>query len=138
MTHKTKIKVRGYHIDLYGHVNNARYLEFLEGARWAMLDDTVDREKWHTAGYGLAVVNININYKHPANMGDDLEILSSVSKIGNKSIIFDQRIVLASDSTPVADALVTFVLVNRKTGRAITLTGEIYKDLENLFARLNQ
>lgn len=138
MTHKTKIKVRGYHIDLYGHVNNARYLEFLEEARWAMLDDTVDHEKWHTAGYGLAVVNININYKHPANMGDDLEILSSVSKIGNKSIIFDQRIVLASDSTPVADALVTFVLVNRKTGRAITLTGEIYKNLENLFARLNQ
>ncbi len=138
VAHITKIKVRGYHIDLYGHVNNARYLEFLEEARWAMLDDTVDREKWHTAGYGLSVVNININYKYPANMGDDLEIQSSVSKIGNKSILFDQQIVLASDSTPVADALVTFVLVNRKTGHAITLTGKIRKDLEKLFTLFNQ
>lgn len=103
-----------------------------------MLDDTVDREKWHTAGYGLSVVNININYKYPANMGDDLEIQSSVSKIGDKSIIFDQQIVLASDSTPVVDALVTFVLVNRKTGRAITLAGEIRKDLEKLSTLLNQ
>ena len=64
LAHITKIKVRGYHIDLYGHVNNARYLEFLEEARWAMLDDTVDREKWHTAGYGLSVVNIN----YPVNL----------------------------------------------------------------------
>lgn len=30
MQTRTPIKVRGYHIDLYSHVNNARYLEFLE------------------------------------------------------------------------------------------------------------
>ena len=27
---QTQIKVRGYHLDVYQHVNNARYLEFLE------------------------------------------------------------------------------------------------------------
>ena len=27
---QTKIKVRGFHLDVYQHVNNARYLEFLE------------------------------------------------------------------------------------------------------------
>ena len=31
----TRISVRGYHEDRFGHVNNARYLEFLEEARWA-------------------------------------------------------------------------------------------------------
>ena len=36
--HHTPIKVRGYHLDLYGHVNNARYLEFLEEARWAYFE----------------------------------------------------------------------------------------------------
>ncbi len=30
---QTQIKVRGYHLDVYQHVNNARYPEFLE-ARW--------------------------------------------------------------------------------------------------------
>lgn len=30
---QTQIKVRGYHLDVYQHVNNARYLEFLEEAR---------------------------------------------------------------------------------------------------------
>jgi len=33
--HTTQIKVRGYHCDFYGHVNNARFLEFLEEARWS-------------------------------------------------------------------------------------------------------
>jgi len=35
----TQIKVRGYHEDRFGHVNNARYLEFLEEARWAHLEE---------------------------------------------------------------------------------------------------
>ncbi|EAB4380520.1 hypothetical protein EBH53_19380 [Salmonella enterica] len=35
---QTQIKVRGYHLDVYQHVNNARYLEFLEEARWDGLD----------------------------------------------------------------------------------------------------
>lgn len=35
---QTQIKVRGYHLDVYQHVNNARYLEFLEEARWDGLE----------------------------------------------------------------------------------------------------
>ena len=37
---QTQIKVRGYHLDVYQHVNNARYLEFLEEARWDGLEST--------------------------------------------------------------------------------------------------
>ena len=42
MIRKTDIRVRGYHLDLYGHVNNARYLEFLEEARWDLFDNNLD------------------------------------------------------------------------------------------------
>ena len=34
-----RLRVRGYHLDGYGHVNNARYLEFLEEGRWGYFDD---------------------------------------------------------------------------------------------------
>ena len=33
---ETEIKIRGYHTDLYQHVNNARYLEFLEEGRYGL------------------------------------------------------------------------------------------------------
>lgn len=38
METETIIKIRGYHIDHFGHVNHARYIEFLEEARWAYMD----------------------------------------------------------------------------------------------------
>ena len=44
MNHHTYIKVRGYHLDGYQHVNNARYLEFLEEARWGYLEQHGDIE----------------------------------------------------------------------------------------------
>ena len=45
---QTQIKVRGYHLDVYQHVNNARYLEFLEEARWHGLENS-DSFHWMTA-----------------------------------------------------------------------------------------
>jgi thioesterase-3 len=41
----THAKVRGYHLDLYGHVNNARYLEFLEEGRWSYYEKRVNRDE---------------------------------------------------------------------------------------------
>ena len=58
----TTIKVIGYHIDAFGHVNNARYLEFLEAARWDWLE-SYDAYRWFKQmDIAVVVVNININY----------------------------------------------------------------------------
>lgn len=37
----TQIHVRGYHLDGYGHVNNARYLEFLEESVGIILNNVI-------------------------------------------------------------------------------------------------
>ena len=55
MSHAINIKVRGYHLNLFRHVNNARYLEFLEDARWSILEskgylDFIDRGGYTFAG----------------------------------------------------------------------------------------
>ena len=63
MIHTIDIKVRGYHLDLYRHVNNARYLEFLEEARWSFLESKGNIDYLHERGYTFALVNININYR---------------------------------------------------------------------------
>ena len=70
---QTQIKVRGYHLDVYQHVNNARYLEFLEEARWDGLENS-ESFQWLTAhNIAFVVVNININYRRPAVLGDVLD-----------------------------------------------------------------
>ncbi|HOV08783.1 MAG TPA: thioesterase family protein [Spirochaetota bacterium] len=125
MKGKTEIKVRGYHLDIYAHVNNARYVEFLEEARWAIFDDSNVGKETMQRGLAFTVVNINISYLNEARVSDILEIVTDTKKIGNKSITLSQKIYRKSDNKQVVDAEVTFVLVDVNTGKAVVIDEEI-------------
>lgn len=89
---QTQIKVRGYHLDVYQHVNNARYLEFLEEARWDGLENS-DSFQWMTArNIAFVVVNININYRRPAVLSDLLTVTSQVQQLNGKSGVLSRRL----------------------------------------------
>ena len=129
---QTTLKVRGDHLDVYQHVNNARYLEFLEEARWQWLED-VDAFHWlMDQKLAFVVVNININYRRPAVLGDVLNIESEVSQLNGKSGIISQRVLLAGDNTVVADAALTFVCIDLRTQKAVPMEGELRDRLSAL------
>ena len=128
MKGKLQIKVRGYHLDMFSHVNNARYLEFLEEARWELIEKSkINFHYYAERGLSLAVVNINIDYKYPAGFGSILEIITETKKLGNRSITLNQKIFLEGTDTMVIDADVVFVIIDGKTEKAIELTDEIQK-----------
>lgn len=123
----TTIKVRGYHLDLYGHVNNARYLEFLEEARWAMLEDKIDLGDFKQRGIGFVVVNITIDYKLPAGLGDVLKVNSRIDRIGSKSATVEQIITNAQNGKEVASARVTFVIIDILNQKVKTIDDDLRK-----------
>ncbi|WHQ74695.1 YbgC/FadM family acyl-CoA thioesterase [Pantoea sp. Lij88] len=131
---QTTIKVRGYHLDVYQHVNNARYLEFLEEARWQWLEE-VEAFHWlQEQKLAFVVVNININYRRPAVLGDVLTIDSEITQLNGKSGIIAQRVLLAGQETVVADAALTFVCIDLRTQKAVALEGELRERLMRLMA----
>ena len=132
MPNSITLKVRGYHLDMYGHVNNARYLEFLEEARWSLIENHIDLAEFEKAGLAFAVVNININYRKPAFRDQILKIESGLAKIGNTSAVIHQKIFLAEYKIKIADADVTFVIINLKSQKPIRFVGEYRKMLEHL------
>lgn len=125
MPHQTAIKVRGYHLDIYQHVNNARYLEFLEEARWAYLEDCGDVDYFTSQRLAWVIVNININYRNAATNGQTLQIATQFSKIGSKSAVIHQVVTVAGTDTVVADADITFVCLDQRTGKAVPIEGEL-------------
>lgn len=129
MTPETEIKIRGYHLDVYGHVNNARYLEFLEEARWSFFDGKL--ENWASKGLSFFVVNINISYRSPAFLNTTVSIQSTLSKFGNKSCVLKQTIRDKATHTLIADADVTFVIADT-AGKALPITGDILNNLKQL------
>jgi len=132
MSHVITIKVRGYHLDLYRHVNNARYLEFLEEARWSFLETRSDLDVLEKSGYAFAVVNINISYRRAAYMGEILRINTAIQSIGQRSCVMHQLITLEGSDTVVASADVTFVIIDTRSEKAAPLEGELRAMLERL------
>jgi thioesterase-3 len=124
----TKLPVRGYHLDGYNHVNNARYLEFLEEARWQHFDN-ISKEAYKTIAWSFVIVNININYKFSATFGDVLRIETGIDRIGGKSMTFAQEVFLDGINTAVCDAKVTFVILDNKTGKPMQIEGELLQVL---------
>lgn len=131
----THIKVRGFHIDVFQHVNNARYLEFLEEARWEWLDGEPAAIWMAENQIAFIVVNININYRRPAVLGDLLRIDSQLIKLNGKSGVMKQTITLEPESLSVADAELTFVCIDLSNQKALPIEGELREKLEEFVNR---
>lgn len=131
MEYLTEIKVRGYHADFYGHVNNARYLEFFEEDRWAHLESTLDLQEWAAKGLIFLVVNINVNYRKAVGVGETVLVSTRLEKVGTKSAVLLQEIVMKDSKEIAADARITFVVSDR-SGRAVVLEGDVLQQIENL------
>jgi YbgC/YbaW family acyl-CoA thioester hydrolase len=107
--------VRCTEIDVNGHVNNARFVEYLEWGREEWYDRqgfTYDRLR--ELGALTVVVNINLNLRQPCHQGDHLRILTRPQRRGNTSFALTQRIEKA-DGVVAADAVVTLVTVDPAT-----------------------
>lgn len=123
----TEIKIRGYHLDFYSHVNNARYLEFLEEGRWEFFSDFLNTDLHKKVDWQIVIVNININFRGPVKLGDTLVIETDLKKISKKSFTLIQRCILKESDAVAADALVKMVAVDKKLQKAVTVDEEVKK-----------
>ena len=122
-----KIKIRGYHIDYFQHVNNARYLEFLEEGRWHYSEKNNLISIFHHKGISHVTVNININFKRSAVVGEILRIETSVIKKNRKSVTMLQQVFLNDSDTLIADAQVTNVFLNINSGKVMPINEELIR-----------
>jgi thioesterase-3 len=124
-----EIRIRGYHTDLYQHVNNARYLEFLEEGRWQILEKYMNLEEFMKKGFLFFVVNINISYRIPAVVNDIIVIKTGLKKIGNKSAVLKQKIINKKTGAVCVDADITFVIAD-SNGKPQKIEGELKSTLK--------
>ena len=131
MEYLSEIKIRGYHADFYGHVNNARFLEFFEEGRWAKLENVLDLRQLVKKGLVFLVVNINVNYRRAVAVGETVLVGTAVERIGNKSVALKQEIVFKETKEVAADAIVTFVIQDAG-GKAVLVEGELLQEIRKL------
>ena len=117
------IRVRNYHLDGYGHVNNARYLEFLEEARWAFFEEHGLLSEIDVLM--LVVVRTDIRYRRAAVDGDILRFEGRLKELTSRHIILTQNIVLPSGKNAV-EAESTLMVVSAESGRSISIPEPLF------------
>jgi len=80
--------------DAYGIVYYANYLKFMERARSDMIRSVgVDQfAELQRTGSAYAVVEVDIKYRRPGRLGDDLQVVSSVEQVRASSVDIHQRV----------------------------------------------
>ena len=113
MPHSFKVKVYYEDTDAGGVVYYANYLRFMERARTEYLAELgVSVSELHDQGRFLVVAHVDISYRHPARLGENLEVTTEVEDAGIMKVALRQRVLKAG--SVLVDALVTFACVDRE------------------------
>jgi acyl-CoA thioester hydrolase len=93
--------------DAYGIVYYANYLKYMERARSDMIRAVgVDQfAELRASGSAYAVVEVDIKYRSPGRLGDDLVVVSTVEEVRAASVLIQQRVMRGEEQ--LTDARVT-------------------------------
>ena len=73
------VKVRFAETDAMGVVYHANYLPWFECARLDLIESVgLSYERLIEEGFHLPVVEVHVEYKHPARFGDEVEIRACI------------------------------------------------------------
>jgi acyl-CoA thioester hydrolase len=121
--HRFALTVYFEDTDAYGIVYYANYLKFMERARSDMIRAVgVDQAaELVRSGSAYAVVEVDIKYRRPARLGDDLQVVSTVDQVRASSVHIQQRVMRGSEL--LTDASVTAAFLDN-LGRPRRQPGE--------------
>jgi len=119
------IEVRYGDLDPQGHVNNAKYLTYFEQARlayWIQMGLFTKDQSFMELGVILA--DIHITFLEPVYYGQNIKVGVRVSKLGNKSMAWEQNSVDADTGKELAKGEVIVVAYDYKEERTISIPQE--------------
>ena len=111
--HRFALTVYFEDTDTAGVVYYANYLKFMERARSDMLRAVGIDQHDMLRGDGSAyfVTQVDIRYRRPARLGDDLQVVSTVEQVRASSVRIQQRVM--RDDELLTDASVTAAFLDK-------------------------
>lgn len=126
---RSPVEVRWGDMDAYKHVNNARYLTYLEQARLAWLD-TLDKS-WLGPNCAPVLAAAQINFRKSITWPASVDVILDCRKVGTSSITVGHQIVDRDTSdTLYCDGHTVLVWMDPATGKPVPLPAVIRKAVE--------
>lgn len=85
MIFEYELLIREHHLDSYGHVNNATYLEIYEEARWEVITRRgYGYHKVHESGFGPVILEINLKFHKEVILREKVRITVEAEPFSGK------------------------------------------------------
>lgn len=111
MIYETRLTVRGYEMDSYGHVNNAVYLNYIEHCRWEVLQDLGIIVLFNRLRLLLVVTETHIRYAREAKVFDKILIRTRIVREG-PYVVFKHRLINETTGIKLVTAEVKMLVIS--------------------------
>ncbi|MBO0853498.1 MAG: acyl-CoA thioesterase [Nocardia sp.] len=129
MTFSVSVTVRGYELDVNGHVNQAVYHQYAEHARWEMMRSAgLVPDKMRLSGVGPVVLESTAKYLRELHLGDELTITCHCRWGAGKVFWMDQRICKV-DGTVSAEVSVVLGLMDLEARKLVPDPGTRLREM---------
>jgi thioesterase-3 len=132
--HETSFSIRTFHTDSFGHVNNAKYLELLEEARWQYAEDNGLLKLLERDNLGFIIIDMRLRFREEVTEGDRVTVGTQLLTLGSGSGEVEQLVRKEGQSRIALKSLFHFILVDREARTPVPIEGDIRELLLDVIA----
>jgi acyl-CoA thioester hydrolase len=132
------IEVRYGDLDPQGHVNNAKFLTYMEQGRVFYLKQLNLWEGGSFLNIGVILADVQITFRKAIQFGDPVRVGVCISRIGNKSMTSEYRIEDTRDASEFASGSSVLVAYDYHNKRSIPIPEEWCKAIQQFEGPVGQ
>lgn len=131
---KAIVQARFSDTDAMGHVNNARYISYMEEGRVAYFGRLFPDASWHDYldRFPFIIADVQCAFKAPTFCGEFVEVSLGVTRLGTKSFDIAYHMSVPARKTTVAIGKTVQVMYDYRKGESYPMPPEIAKKLAAL------
>jgi acyl-CoA thioester hydrolase len=118
------IEVRYGDLDPQGHVNNAKFLTYMEQGRVFYFKQLKLWEGGTFLNFGIILADVQITFRKAIQFGDPVRVGVRISRLGNKSMTSEYRLEDGRDASEFASGSSVLVAFDYHNKRSIPIPEE--------------
>ncbi len=124
---KSEFKVRPDDIDMFNHVHNSTYFDYVLAARYEQMETyyKMPMEVFLKQGYGWVVRTAFVDYKRPLGLGDFFIVETGIETMNAKGCRVSFEIVFKKTGKVACDGWFDYVMIDTQTGKSIPVSNEM-------------
>ncbi|WP_449440485.1 acyl-CoA thioesterase [Pedobacter steynii] len=126
---ESELKVRPDDIDMFNHVHNSKYFDYVLAARYDQMAEfyKMPMESFLKSGFGWVVRTALVDFKRPLVLGDVIAIRTGILTINEKGCRVQFEIENKRTGKIASDGWFDYVMIDTTTGKGCKVNDEMIK-----------